>query len=85
MTTTRIAIVRSRLSVNALECLQAVARTEEDQDAMIGSDLDVGSQDTEALLEKCLEGAEGASTIAGWTDYVDVIGRIAAGHYHQGR
>lgn len=81
----RIAIVRARLSTNAMECLHAVARTEEDQDAMIGSDLDIGSQDTDALLAKCLEGAEGESTIAGWTEYVEIIGRIAAGHYHQGR
>lgn len=80
-----IATVRARLSKNALECLEAVARTEEDQDAMIGSDIDVGALNTETLLEKCLDGAEGDDVIAGWTEYVEVIGRVAAGHFHQGR
>lgn len=79
------ATVRASLSKNALECLEAVAIAREDQDAMIASDLYVGARNTETLLAKCLEGAEGDDVIAGWTEYVEVIGRVAAGHFHQGR
>jgi len=90
MTTDKIAAVRARLSTNAMECLESVcggggAANEPDVDAMIGSDLDVGSQNLEALLARCLEGAEDPDVIAGWTEYVDVIGRVAAGQFHQGR
>jgi hypothetical protein len=79
----QIDLVRSNLSRNALTNLEQVARTIEDQDAMIGSDLDVGSIHPDKLLATCLNGAEGEDVIAGWTEYVGAIVKIARGHYQQ--
>ena len=69
----QIVRVRRDLTADAMGALEAVGGGDE----MISSDLvalETGTS-AEALLATCLHGAEGASTVAGWRQYVAAVDR----------
>jgi len=82
--TTRATALLSRLAKqnpNAYECLEQVCYTASGRSEIAMAEavaedlarLTRGEVSADALLAECLDGAEDADVIAGWTDYVSAL------------